>query len=411
VAFGMGAFDGKLHAEENAIRAIREDLVHRGIRSGQHGPAGWSVTVVVDQVVCDERCRPTLRQFADDYGIARDRVLAYYPERVGGDTKVTPKTASKTAHVEPTRISSQGEPVIATGDHPHRLEAPPPPKAPKTPPRGPKTPPKGPGKPPTREKVGTETPSSGPKPRLSKAVTAELEVASKELSTFRRTAGTIAKGLGAVLRLGVVPVQLALEILNAVSAIEMTESALRGDGWVLSAQVVEARDLAKDSTEMMGAYNQGRYHEDLERLVDTALKNDEHFAELGVNADYWGSLELSDFCVQAVAQLSPHVDQCQTISDHLSSMTEWVKSAKKFCNDEINSDALLVAEAAGGATGIPAGITETLYEALLDLDKIAGYLGGPTAAMQEHLTRAKGDLQLLNDNILTQGFADVQSGG
>jgi hypothetical protein len=428
VAFGIGAFDGKQHAEEMALRQIREELTRKGIRPGQRAPAGWKVTVVVDQHVCDERCRPALRQFADDYGVGRDEVRAYYPERVGADPKVSPKTASKTAHVQETRISSEGEQVIATGDHPYRLTAP---KAPpKAPGDGTSAPPSGksptrPAAPPTPERVATNRPKPprGPKPTVSEErvpapktggtsakLTAELEAAAKELSAFRRIGGKVVKGLATVVKLGVVPVQLALEMLNAVQAIEMTESALRGDGWVLTGQVRQSKDLARDTAQMVSAYDDGRYHAELNQLVEAALKNDEHYAETGGTPNYWSSIELSDFCVDAKAQLAPHVGQCQAIADDMTWMMERVQAGQKFCRDMLNSDAVLVAEAAGAASGVPVGLTETLYEASLDLDKIVGNLRLPMIDMQKHLERANADLKLLDDNILTQGFGGVQAG-
>jgi hypothetical protein len=428
VAFGMGAFDGKQHAEEMALRQIREELTRRGIRPAQPSRTGWKVTVVVDQHVCDERCRPALRQFADDYGIARDEVRAHYPERVGADPKVTPKTASKTAHVQETRISAEGEQVIATGEHPFRLKGSTPPETPKGPPKDPTSgpppakpktgpapgkvvTPEGPRPPKAAKGPGGEEHAPPPKTSSTSKLAAEVEQAAvKELSGFRRVAGKAAKGLATVVKLGVVPVQIALELLNAVASIEMTESALSGNGWILTGQVAQAKQLSRDTDQLLGAYDQGSYHGDIQRLVDTALQNDEHYAALGVNASYWSSIELSDFCVQAKAQLSQHVDQCRAIDTDMTSIMAQVRAGQKFCEDMLNSDAVLVAEAAGAAAGIPVGLTETLFMASQDLDTIAGYLGGPMYAIHKHLEQAEADLKLLDDNILTQGLAGVQAG-
>ena len=431
VAFGMGAFDGKQHAEEMALRQIREELTRKGIRPSQLGRTGWKVTVVVDQHVCDERCRPALRQFADDYGIAREEVRAHYPERVGADPKVTPKTASKTAHVQETRISPEGEQVIATGEHPFRLKGATPTEAPKgTPtdptsgppaakpktspaprPPGKRVEPEGPRSPKAVKTSGSEEHAPPPKTSSTSKLAAEAEqAAAKELSGFRRVAGKAAKGLATVVKLGVVPAQIALELLNAVASIEMTESALSGNGWILTGQVAQAKQLSRDTDQLLSAYDQGSYHADMQRLVDTALKNDEHYAALGVNASYWSSIELSDFCVQAKAQLSQHVDQCREIDKDMASIMAQVRAGQKFCDDMLNSDAVLVAEAAGAASGIPVGLTETLFMASRDLDTIAGYLGGPIYAMHKHLEQAEADLKLLDDNILTQGLAGVQAG-
>ncbi|MGH2895035.1 MAG: hypothetical protein ACRDPM_17460 [Solirubrobacteraceae bacterium] len=431
VAFGIGAFDGKQHAEEMALRQIREELTRRGIRPGQHGPTGWKVTVVVDQHVCDERCRPALRQFADDYGIDRDEVRAYYPERVGADPKVSPKTASKTAHAQETRISSEGEQVIATGEHPYRLkgstptETPgstptdptsrPPPAKPKTSPAprrsGKPVSPEAPRPPKAVKTSGGEEHAPPPKTSSTSKLATEVEqAAEQELSGFRRVAGKATKGLAAIVKLGVVPLQIALELLNAVQSIEMTESALSGNGWILTGQVAQAKQLSRDTDQLVTAYDQESYHADVQRLVDTALRNDEHYAALGVNANYWSSLDLSDFCVQAKAQLSQHVDQCRAIDKDMTSIMNQVRAGQKFCDDELKSDAVLAAEAIGAASGIPVGLTETLFMASRDLDTIAGYLGGPMYAMHKHLAQAEADLKLLDDNILTQGLADVQAG-
>lgn len=112
IALGVDSYRGGQHAEENSLAQIRGQLENAGIRAKDKPGKGWHVTIVVDQVVCPDRCRPALRQFAQDYGVNPDNVVAHYPERTGGDD-VTPKTASRSAHINPTRVGA-GERVLST---------------------------------------------------------------------------------------------------------------------------------------------------------------------------------------------------------------------------------------------------------------------------------------------------------
>ena len=154
VAFALASYRGGLHAEEAALQQIREELLRKGIgvraRAGKPG-MNWRVTIVVDQSVCADRCRPALRQFADDFGIDRKAVVAHHPERVAGDDPAKSKGASRTAHHRPVTLGP-GEQVLTGGSHPHRLDGgagksappqpPPPTKAPPTPTTTKSTPPR-----------------------------------------------------------------------------------------------------------------------------------------------------------------------------------------------------------------------------------------------------------------------------
>lgn len=165
----------------------------KGIRPGPQ--KGWKVTVVVDQTTCGDRCRPALRKFAQDYGIALEDVVAHYPERVSGDP-VTPKTASKTAHYEPTRISGEGERVLVGGDYPFLLEAPkgarPPAGA--TPPTG-STPPPAPseGAPPTGTSAPpAESPATG---ATASELATEASAAEASARRWRATTSLLSAGV------------------------------------------------------------------------------------------------------------------------------------------------------------------------------------------------------------------------
>jgi hypothetical protein len=119
VAFGIGSFEGEMHAEEHALVQIRGQLRARGIEPGTGPRPGWKVTIVVDQVVCGETCRPALAKFAKEYEIAPGQVVAYYPQRVAPSKAATPKTTSKTAHYEPSHIPpGPGEPVLLVPEPP-----------------------------------------------------------------------------------------------------------------------------------------------------------------------------------------------------------------------------------------------------------------------------------------------------
>ena len=116
VAIGIDSYRGGLHAEEHSLEQIRRQLDHDGIKSDVKPGRGWRVTVVVDQTVCPDRCRLALSRFAQDYGIDPENVVAYYPEpveRVEGDP-VSPKTASRSSHVQAVRLGNPEQVLVET---------------------------------------------------------------------------------------------------------------------------------------------------------------------------------------------------------------------------------------------------------------------------------------------------------
>lgn len=250
--------------------------------------------------------------------------------------------------------------------------------------------------------------SPGTSSTASTVARAELEQAANELSAFRRVGRALTSALGTVLKYGKVPAMVALELMKAINAIEMTQSAIKGDGWILTRQVAQAKALANGTDALLTVYVDGRYHARLVELVEAALKNDEHFAELGVITDYWSSVELSEFCAGAYDQLAPHVDDSQKLSDDMTWMLERVRAGQDFCTKLLNDDAIWAAEALSAATSIPGGIVETLFAAQQDLDQIDGILAGRDSLMAEHLKMVKADLKLLDDNVLRYGLADVR---
>jgi hypothetical protein len=158
------------------------------------------------------------------------------------------------------------------------------------------------------------------------------------------------------------------------------------------------------------AYSGAHYHTDLRKLIDTALSNDEMYARRGVVADYWSSLDLSDFCAQARPVLADHVEACQKIVDRMTKVHSEVVEGAAFCRRELDDPAVWAAEAGGAVTGIPVGLTDQLYMLGQDLEQISDILGAPLWQLTEHLTSAKTDLQMVEDNTLEFGLARVKGG-
>jgi hypothetical protein len=115
VGFALGEYQGGggPHAEEQALEGIRAQLRYRNVPQDRNAGKGWRVVVVVDQSVCPDRCRPALARFAEDFGVARESVVAHHPRVLGGKS-VSPKTASQTAHQRATGIAAgdPGEAVL-----------------------------------------------------------------------------------------------------------------------------------------------------------------------------------------------------------------------------------------------------------------------------------------------------------
>jgi hypothetical protein len=112
------------HAEERIVGRLRATLDPAQTQGGH-------LIVVVDQVVCDERCKPALRAFARDFGL--EAVEGRYRTRpsITGPGEATPRTTLRTA----TKASSAGLPVTERTEEiyrgpPSRRVAPPAPAAP-----------------------------------------------------------------------------------------------------------------------------------------------------------------------------------------------------------------------------------------------------------------------------------------
>jgi hypothetical protein len=197
---------------------------------------------------------------------------------------------------------------------------------------------------------------------------------------------TLAKYAGPALK-------VALSVLNVVDTIEMTESGISGQGWLLKAQVGQARALADAAAALVSAYDTGRFHADLLRLVETAQKNDEKFAELGVIADYWSTLDLSDFCQSASETLSEHVRISEQVLAAMKKVLEDAVLGERAC------DRILESIFAGeDIVGVPA------FGARQDFRTLQDRLAGPTARLETHVAQARRDLDTMYDNIVQHGW-------
>jgi hypothetical protein len=379
VAFAIAESNG-LHAEEQALVQIRNELKHQRINPGGGAGKGWKITVVVDQTVCDERCRPALKQFADEYGIKSDQVVAHYPARVDPAKASTPKTASKTGHFEPSHIpSGPGEQVLvqAKGGGP----------------------PGGGGAGGKKPAAPTPTTHVEPPSTLSNA---EMAAAKAEMGTFRRLGGKVASGLKSIVALSIHPLSIALALNGALDTMIAAQSKLAGGGWVLGSQISQASALSRETDALIKSYDDQRFHRDLTSLVDTAWRNDEKY--IGIPLDYWSTLDLSDFCDAAEPGLKEHVDDCDKMLKAMKQVYEEAQTGMDITQRMLDDPALWTAEALGAAVELSTGILESAFMANQDFGQLMQTLYGPIYLLERHLTLAQADLKTLYDNMYHPGL-------
>jgi chemotaxis protein histidine kinase CheA len=378
VAFAIAESD-TLHAEQQALVQIRNELKHQRVQPGSSGQ-DWKVTVVVDQEVCDEKCRPALKQFADEYGVKNDKVVAHYPARVDAAKPSTPKTASKTAHYEPSHIpAGPGEQVLLQGTG-----------------GGGGGPAGGASKKPT---PSAPTTHAEPPTTLSKA---EMAAAKAEMGAFRRLGGRVASGLKNIVAAAAHPLAMALALSGALDAMIAAESKLAGGGWVLGAQINQASALSRDTDALVKSYDDQGFHRDLTNLVDTAWKNDEKYE--GTVADYWSTLDLSDFCDAAEPGLKSHVDDCDKMLKAMKQVYSEAQTGIDITGKLLDDPAVWAAEALGAAVDMSAGILEAAFMANQDFGQLMQMLFSPIYVLERHLTLAQADLKTLYDNMYHPGL-------
>jgi uncharacterized protein DUF4157 len=90
------------HAEEIIVGRLRTQLTPDQLR-------GSRITVVGDQHVCEGRCRPALRAFAEEFGIESVDAQVFVRPRIVGEGAASPRTTLRTA----TMGMSEGLPVSA----------------------------------------------------------------------------------------------------------------------------------------------------------------------------------------------------------------------------------------------------------------------------------------------------------
>jgi hypothetical protein len=228
----------------------------------------------------------------------------------------------------------------------------------------------------------------------------EIEAAAKQASRFKGLATRFLGSVGRIAKAVLGPITVALQILDAVEMIEATESAVRGEGFIFRAQRAEAADLSKQVFAVVKSYRDSRFHETLDELVRSAIANDEKYSQYDVTpGDYWGTEELSEFCLKVTEDVSNHANNCEKLHDTLSSALRDVRVRYDYCK------AILSNTAAMAALSYPSSVPAArVFMAYQDLDKIIEILSPAMAVVTEHLAIALADRKLVDDNILQRGL-------
>jgi hypothetical protein len=101
------------HAEERVVGRLRGMFKPQQLEGAQ-------LIVVVDQHVCEKRCKPALRKFAQDYGVQLVEARYLVRKQLTGPSEATPRTTLRTA----TKPSSAGVPLTEKTEEIYRRTTP-----------------------------------------------------------------------------------------------------------------------------------------------------------------------------------------------------------------------------------------------------------------------------------------------
>jgi hypothetical protein len=260
--------------------------------------------------------------------------------------------------------------------------------------------------PPANGPPATSPPAKAPPPKSNVSETLPplppeiAKVAAKEATRFKDLARRFASGVKNIAGKVAGPIAIALQILDALELIEMTETAVRGTGFIFRAQISQASDLQSSVTGLIASYRAAGLHADLATLIRAAEQNDERYSQYAnTPQDYWGTEELSEWCLSITDTIDAHRDACDKLLEQLKNAASDVDVRLKYCK------ALLDNPAAMTALSYPtsAPVARVLM-AHRDLTQISGILGPAQYALNAHATTVRDDAKTIDDNILQRGL-------
>jgi hypothetical protein len=226
------------------------------------------------------------------------------------------------------------------------------------------------------------------------------KVAAKEATRFKDLARRIASGVKNIADKVAGPIAIALQIVDALELIEMTDNAVRGDGFIFRAQISQASELQSSVSGLITSYRAAGFHADLATLVRAAEQNDERYSQYAnTPQDYWGTEELSDWCLSITDTVDAHRDACDKPLEHLKNAASDVDVRLKYCKGLLDNPAAMTA--LSYPTSAPAA---RVLMAHRDLTQISGILGPAESTLNAHSTTVRDDAKTIDDNILQRGL-------
>ena len=220
---------------------------------------------------------------------------------------------------------------------------------------------------------------------------------AKKVTKLKNAAATFAKTFLKVLASDFMQgvLQLAAAIVQALDAIERTESALAGKGFVFTQQLQQTGELAKQVEELVNGYRKAGFHTELDKMIDLAKEIDKENPE-----GLYGSDALSTFCASVESDVDKHEYDCNKILDEMNAIVERAVLGAILIRKLFSDPVFLVAASASGQDVVA-------FMALQDFEKISGALGGPVSMMETHHSIVQADLKRIKENILN----DLAGGG
>lgn len=299
----------------------------------------------------------------------------------------------------PAPAKPQAPPTKPGTTPPAKPTATPPAKPSTTPPAKPSTTP--PAKP-------TATPPAKP---TAPARVYQPNTPSREIVEGVARAGRklpIIKSAGQLFRSGIklyfsnvvqVPLRILGELDAAMQAIGSVESALRGEGFVLKAQVALAKQLSAATGELSKAWRDGRYHALIDQAIRTAAEIDRDDPE-----GLYGADALSTFCAGIESEVARLESDLSGLLADLRQMVKEIDQGEALCRKLLGNLAFM-------ALADLSKQDVVVFMAWQDFQAVQNLLGGLPSLVETQHKEVEADLRRVREHIIGTAFGILDESG
>ena len=225
-----------------------------------------------------------------------------------------------------------------------------------------------------------------------KSVADQAAEAAPKLGLMKKIKGDFIRGIKVAATTVHTVLQFVGPLLQALDAVESTESALAGNGFVFTQQVAQTRSLASQAGELLRGYREAGYHANLDKMIDLAKELDKANPE-----GLYGADELSNFCASVRSDVAKYESDSKDLLDEMNKISSRALTGRNTLESLFDNPVFMTAANLNGQDAV-------MFMAHQDFDQIIGILAVPIIRMTEHHTQVEADLKRIKDNILDTKF-------